>query len=110
MHRILALTLLLVAAAWFSAGRADDAGQTGADQIGSVVRSQDLDAYWADQATWLEYGYRPQVQVHNTPLAGMPTDWSSPGGYAYGDNPVMPSLDNPLDKHSVQLSEFGTWH
>ena len=104
------LFLMIVLCALTPAGMGQGASEFGADQLSSAVRSQHLDAYWADTTRWMEYGYRPQVKDQVTPWSSTPSYFAGNNSYSYGTNLPSPSLVNPYDKTSVQLTKYGTWH
>lgn len=88
----------------------DDAAQFGADDLSSAVRSQELDSYWLDQKKWMAYGYRPHIQANLAPFTNLPSYTANKNYYSYGTDLPAPSLENPYDKASVQLTKYGTWH
>lgn len=105
--------LLLCAVALLTSGFADDgdvAGESLSDQFGASTMSQHLDAYWSEQRTWLEYGFRPHSQTSATQYSPLPSYWSHQNGYSFGSDVNTMNLDNPLDKSRVQLDSQGTWH
>lgn len=104
------LFLMIVLFARTPAGMGQGASEFGADQLSSAVRSQDLDAYWADTTRWMEYGYRPQVKANITPWSSSPSYFAGNDSYSYGTDLPKPSLVNPFDKKTVQLTKYGTWH
>lgn len=110
-YRFAAVLMLLLA--WCcvsSTGTAQEASEGGADEISRAIHNQDLDAYWLDHNTWLEYGYRPHVKANLTPFTNLPTYGHSTGAYSFGTVLPAPSLEDPYDKRNVQLTKYGTWH
>ena len=109
--RLIALSLAILACCYASSYvMAQEASQEGAGQLSRAVDKDDLDAYWLDQNTWMEYGYRPHVKAQTTPFANLPTYGTTTGGYSFGTDLPTPSLKDPFDKTSVQLTKYGTWH
>jgi hypothetical protein len=102
--------LMIVLCAFTPAGMGQGASEFGADQLSNAVKNQDLDAYWADSTRWMEYGYRPQVKANITPWSTAPSYFAGKDNYSYGTDLPVPSLANPLEKKSVQLTKYGTWH
>jgi hypothetical protein len=91
-------------------GIAQDAGEFGADQFSRAIRSQDLDSFWLDQNMWMQYGYRPRFNTQLTPFTNLPSYSAGQNDYSYGTTLPAPSVANPLDKKSIQLTKYGTWH
>lgn len=91
-------------------GTAQDAGQFGADDLSEAVRNQDLDSYWLEQRKWAAYGYRPQIKGKITSFDNLPSYSAHKNYYSYGGELPQPTLANPYDKKSIQLTKYGTWH
>ncbi len=105
--------LLLLALFWFgaaSSGTAQDIYGIPADNLSRAVQRQDLDSFWLEQRKWMAYGYRPRVKAHLTPFTNLPSYSAGRNYYSYGVDLPAPSLKNPYDKKSVQLTKYGTWH